>query len=87
MYEVELAASAYSPGSVSLAQSLADPLFQIDAGFLADNPGYSLEFSPGVENAELSSVPLPAALPLLGSAVLGLAGFGARKSRRQQSRG
>ena len=32
--------------------------------------------------ADVSAVPLPAALPLFGSAVLGLAGFGARKSRR-----
>jgi hypothetical protein len=30
----------------------------------------------------VSAVPLPAALPLFGSALLGLAGFGARKSRR-----
>jgi hypothetical protein len=31
----------------------------------------------------LTPVPLPAALPLFGSAVLGLAGFAVRKSRKQ----
>jgi hypothetical protein len=53
------------------AHASIDPFFFIDPDFLASNPGYSLLISDGIGNAAPSSVPLPAPLWLLGSALLG----------------
>lgn len=61
--------------------ALSDPVLAIDALFLAENPGYSLEFSPGIDNKSVSAVPLPAALPLFGSGVIALAGFAWRREK------
>lgn len=50
------------------AFAFVDPFFYIDPEWLEDNPGYSLEFSPGIENS--LAVPEPRAWMLL------LIGFG-----------
>lgn len=63
------------------ASAWADPYIQIDPSFLAANPGYSLEFSSGIDNVPISPVPLPAALPLFGSAALGLLAFAKRREK------
>jgi hypothetical protein len=55
------------------ASAIVDPYVYIDPTWLAANPGYSLEFSPGIGN-EAPSTPLPAALPLFASALGGLGG-------------
>ena len=54
------------------ALAVADPYIRIDPAFLAQYPGFSLEFSPGVTNAP--TVPLPSAAWLFGSGLLGLTG-------------
>ncbi len=56
--------TSYYEGSV-------DPLVNIDPAWLADNPGYSLEFS-----SNISTVPLPAAIWLFGGGLMGLIGAG-----------
>jgi hypothetical protein len=75
--KVQEQASAATDGTYT-AQALIDPYFTIDPSFLAANPGYSLEFSPGIDNEPLAT-PLPAALPLFGSGVMMLAGFAVRR--------
>lgn len=66
----------FGAGSYS---AYADPLITIDPGFLAQNPGYSLVFSPNL----LSSVPEPSAWALM---LVGFGGLGAamRSSRRRR---
>jgi hypothetical protein len=54
--------------NVGSAFASADPFFFIDPGFVASNPGYSLEFSSNVGN--MSGTPEPAAWALM------LLGFG-----------
>jgi hypothetical protein len=58
-----------------------DPFIFIDPTFLAENPGYSLDFSPAVGNSP-SGVPEPAtwATMLLG---VGMIGAGLRMARRK----
>lgn len=62
------------------AQSQGDVYFYFDPGF-ADARNYSLVFSPNIVNEPISSVPLPAALPLFGSAALGLVAFAKRREK------
>ena len=60
-----------------------DPTFTIDPAFLAENPGYSLEFSPGIGDtpvgeptavADPTAVPEPATWSMM---LIGLGGLGA----------
>jgi hypothetical protein len=81
--QVEMQASASSCAAGGIANAVADPYFQIDPAFLAANPGYSLEFSPGITNQPVSAVPLPASFPLFLTGLLGLMGFAAVKRVRQ----
>lgn len=59
------------------AFAYADPYFYIDPNFLADHPGYALEFSPYVGNDPIGvrGVPEPTTwvMMLLGSAIVGMA--------------
>ncbi len=58
------------PGSSNFSGDVSiDPLFNIDPAFLAANPGYTLEFSPGIGNSA-------AGVPELGTWMLMLVGLG-----------
>lgn len=85
----------FSTGTITLSSQVStvaangfsyiDPFFSINPDFLALNPNTSLSFTPGVGNANpLSSVPVPAALPLMASA-LGLFGFGAIRRKASKA--
>ncbi|MGD0199198.1 MAG: PEP-CTERM sorting domain-containing protein [Bryobacteraceae bacterium] len=67
-------------GSFSAATAFLDPLIEIDPTFLTDNPGYSIEFSPGFLGP--SPVPEPTSGLLL---VTGLLGLGTMVLRRRQA--
>jgi hypothetical protein len=56
----------------AFAQADSSLTLAIDPLWLAANPGYSLEFSDGVDPAV---TPLPSALPMFGAALLGLIAF------------
>jgi len=74
VYYVLMGAGAYAlAGSAS---ATADPVISIDPTWLAQNPGYSLEFSPGITNG---STPEPSSLFLLGSGLL-TAGYWVRRN-------
>lgn len=73
-YGVQLQ-TAFSLSGRGTMRGLVDPYF-----ILPD--GYSIELSPGIGNAALGAVPLPAALPLFATA---LAGFGLVGWRRRRS--
>jgi hypothetical protein len=74
IYDVQLGAIAFPDaadqfaGLGSLAQAIADPYIEINSAFAAANPGFSLEFSAGVENVQSTATPEPsyAILPLVG---------------------
>jgi hypothetical protein len=87
--EVDLFAEAASDDPQekegTFAQASAGLTIQIDPRYLATHPGYSLKFSQGITNEPLNPVPLPAALPMFGSAIAGLGGAGWWK-RRKESR-
>jgi MYXO-CTERM domain-containing protein len=78
--EVEEGATAFN-AAVPASLAMADPFIQIDPSFLADNPGFSLEFSDGIDNVPVSETPLPAALPMFGAALLALGAFAWRRRR------
>jgi hypothetical protein len=61
--------------------ALADPYFSIDPSWLAANPGYSLEFSDGIDNVPISATPLPPALPMFGAALFALGACAWRRRR------
>jgi hypothetical protein len=69
-YIVQIGANASnsynSPSLVSSTYAYADPFFEIDAGFLAENPNaVSLNFSSGVANLPVAQVPEPASVLML----------------------
>lgn len=66
-------------GDISLA-SVATSI-EIDPNFLAANPGYSLQLSDGADNPPITPTPIPAAVYLLGSGLLGLFGIKRRKAQ------
>jgi len=84
LYEVELGAAVYTDAAGQIAEAIADPYIKIDPSFLAANPGYSLEFSAGIDNVPMSETPLPPALPMFCAALLALGAFA--WGRREQCR-
>jgi len=58
-----------------------DPIFTIAPAFLAANPGYTLEFSPGIGNT--ATAPEPSTLSLLLGSVLVAAGIAGRRRLRR----
>lgn len=67
----------------TFAQADSSLTITIDPAWLHANPGYSLEFSAGIDNSPFVAVaPLPAALPLFGTAIAGLGGAGWWKRRK-----
>ena len=79
--EIDVAGST-NPNGGTYAASV-DPTIIIDPGFLAANPGFTLEFSSNVTQNSISETPVPAALPLFASGI-GLVGYlsGRRKKRK-----
>lgn len=76
-YHIDISASAsvYSDGT---ATAYIDPYIEIDPNFL-DKDKYHIVLSPGIDNI-VSTVPLPASLPMLGAGLLGLIGIARRKA-------
>jgi PEP-CTERM motif len=70
---------SYVPAS---ATAFIDPHLEIDAAFLAANPGATLTITPGVGNeiSSVSAVPEPSTYALM-LAGLGVIGFIARRRR------
>lgn len=69
--------------AVGSASASLDPFVFIDPAFLANNPGYSLSFSDGVDNEPPSSpTPEPSTFVLFGSSILGTAGALRRRLKR-----
>jgi hypothetical protein len=78
---VRLQASAESVEESGFA--FADPFFSIDPQFAAANPGYSLQFSPGVGNSYSTALPEPSAWTIM---LVGFGGLGgAMRWRRKVS--
>ena len=69
-------------GGKSNVSAFIDPYFFIDSSFLDENPNTTLSFTQGVGNAppNPSAVPVPAALPLMASA-LGIFGIARRRNK------
>lgn len=76
-YRIDISASAsvYSDG---MATAYIDPYIEIDPNFV-DKGKYHIVLSPGIDNI-VSTVPLPASLPMLGAGLLGLIGMALRKA-------
>lgn len=64
-----------------------DPTITIDPGFLAANPGFTLEFSSNVTQNPISPIPLPDARPLIASGLGALGLVGRRKRREARASG
>jgi hypothetical protein len=79
---VFLNALAESDLGLGKAAASVDPFFSLIRRFLADNPGFSLEFSEGVDNSPIAATPLPSALPMFGAALIGLGAFAWRWRQR-----
>lgn len=71
-----------SLGTLSAVSAFIDPYFFIDSDYLDQNPDASISFTQGVGNApsNISAVPVPAALPLMASA-LGIFGIARRRNK------
>lgn len=80
LYDVYLNADLSIEG-ISLASANADPYIQIDPAFASANPGFSLEFSDGIDNAPITT-PEPRSLALVGS-VAAFSLFYVRRSKRR----
>jgi len=63
------------------AQASAGLNLQIDPTWLAANPGYSLKFSAGIDNAPVSAVPLPPSALMFTTALLALSVFAWRQRK------
>lgn len=78
---IDLYASAVAYGGIGGASAFIDPYIQIDPSF-ADAAKYHIELSAGIGNfGPLSTVPLPASLPMFGAGLLGLGALGFRRRR------
>jgi hypothetical protein len=82
LYGVALVAKVDPSNPDAIALALADPYIQNDAAFLTANPGYSLEFSDGIDNVPIAATPVPPALPMFGAALLALGAFAWRRRER-----
>ena len=80
--QVSIQTQTRALGIVSAVSGFIDPYFFIDSAYLDENPNTSLSFTPGVGNAPslVSAVPVPAALPLMASA-LGVFGIARRRNK------
>ena len=85
-HEVDLFAEALTIDTVenqgTFAQANSSLTVQIDPIWLLSNPGYSLEFSDGINNEPLVT-PLPPALPMFSAALLALGAFGWWRRRQE----
>jgi hypothetical protein len=82
LYGVTLDASIEltgSSGSPFVGGVYVDPVFTIDPAFLAQNPGYSLEFSEGIGDSP-DSAPEPATWAMM---LAGFGGLGATMRRKR----
>jgi hypothetical protein len=77
--EIDVDGSANPNGGTYGAS--VDPTIIIDPGFLAANPGFTLEFSSNVIQESISETPIPATLPLFASGMCALGLLGRRKKR------
>ena len=83
-YTVSLVANANSSGDsgiTSLIRTFTDPYIAIDASFAAASPGYSLSFSPGIENVVTVPVPEASTTMLLFVGLGLLTGLAARRRK------
>ncbi len=74
-YPIEITEEVDSFNQFSPNTSTIDPLVSLDSGFLAANPGWTLETSDGF------AVPEPCGLAILGAAVLPTFVLGRRRNR------
>jgi hypothetical protein len=73
-----------SPSSFD-GEVIIDPTFTIDPAFLQQNPGFSLEFSPGIGDSS-TAVPTPVPEPATWTMMLlGFGGLGAAISIARHS--
>jgi hypothetical protein len=77
-YSINMSAYASVTG-LETASAFVDPYIAIDPAYASQ---YSLEISDGIDNAPLAAAPIPASLPLFGTALLGLGGFGFSRKRK-----
>lgn len=78
-YRIDVYVSAIAGPSAGTASAFIDPTLEIDPSF-ADAAKYHIVLSSGIGNS-VAATPLPASLPLFGTALLGLAAFGYRGKR------
>jgi hypothetical protein len=79
-YMVVMTADVAAGGDIDSASTYIDPMFSIDPDF-ANASDYQLVFSDGIQN-DVSSTPIPAALPLFASGLGALGVFGRRRKRK-----
>jgi PEP-CTERM motif len=80
--QLSSSASTRSGPDASDADAFADPFVYIDAAYLLDHPGLTLEFSPGVVNAAAApAVPEASTWAMM---ILGFAGIGTMAYRRRK---
>jgi hypothetical protein len=81
-FGVEILAGASAGSNSTSASANIDSFVQVDPGFAAAHPAFSLEVSPGVENEPISSAPEPSSW-LLMFAGLGGIGLALRRAERR----